>query len=73
MGVVKWEATLWRRRSCCRWPGVKLAKVLVEEMVAVLAACGGRRKKKKKICRGEREDLAVAAPVAGEDLGLWGG
>jgi len=36
---------------------------------------GGRKKKKqkKKICSGEREDLAVAAPIAGEDLGLWGG
>jgi Na+-transporting NADH:ubiquinone oxidoreductase subunit NqrF len=76
MGRVKWEATLRRRRSCCRWLGVKLAEVLVEEMVAVLAACGGGRKKKKqkkKICRGEREDLAMAAPVAGEDLGSWGG
>jgi hypothetical protein len=55
---------------------VKSAEVLVEEMVAVLAACGGGRKKKKqkkKICRGEREDLAVAAPIAGEDLGSWGG
>jgi hypothetical protein len=55
---------------------VKSAKVLVEEMVAVLAAYGGGRKKKKqkkKICRGEREDLAVAAPIAREDLGSWGG
>jgi Na+-transporting NADH:ubiquinone oxidoreductase subunit NqrF len=55
---------------------VKLAEVLVEEMVAVLAACGGGRKKKKqktKICRGEREDLTVAALITGEDLGSWGG
>jgi len=37
----------------------------VEEMVAVLVAGGGGRKmkkQKKKICRGEREDLAVATP-----------
>jgi len=64
-GRVKWEATLWRRRSCCHWLGVKLTEVLVEEMVAVLVAGGGGRKmkkQKKKICRGEREDLAVATP-----------
>jgi Na+-transporting NADH:ubiquinone oxidoreductase subunit NqrF len=76
MGGVKWEATLRRRRSCCRWPGEKLAEVLVEEMVTVLAACGGGRKKKmqkKRICREEREDLAVAAIIAGEDLDSWGG
>jgi uncharacterized lipoprotein len=45
-------------------------------MVAMLAACGGGRKKKmqkKIICREEREDLAVAVPIAGEDLGSWGG
>jgi len=45
-------------------------------MVAVLAARGrGRKKKmqKKRICREEREDLAVAVPIAGEDLGSWGG
>jgi hypothetical protein len=45
-------------------------------MVAVLAACGGGRKKtmqKKRICREEREDLAVAVPIAGEDLGSWVG
>ena len=60
-----------RRRSYCYWPNVKLAEVLVEEMVAVLAACGGGRKKKQKtkICRGEREDLTVAALITGEDLG----
>jgi hypothetical protein len=55
---------------------VKLAEVLVEEMVAVLAAYGGGRKKKKqktKICRGEREDLTVAALITGEDLSSWGG
>jgi hypothetical protein len=49
---------------------------MVEEMVAVLAACGGGRKKrmqKKRICRDEREDLAVAAPIGGEDLSSWGG
>ena len=34
---MKSEATLRRRRSCCHWPGVELAEVLVEEMVAVLA------------------------------------
>jgi hypothetical protein len=75
-GGVKWEATLRRRRSYCYWPDVKLAEVLVEEMVAVLAACGGGRKKKKqktKICRGEREDLTVAALITGEDLSSWGG
>jgi hypothetical protein len=41
-------------------------------MVVVLAACGeGRKKKmqKKRICREEREDLVVAVPIAGEDLG----
>jgi uncharacterized lipoprotein len=45
-------------------------------MVAMLAACGGGRKKKmqkKIICREEREDLAVAVHIAGEDLGSWGG
>jgi hypothetical protein len=55
---------------------VKLAKVLVEEMVAMLAVYGEGRKKKKqktKICRGEREDLTVAAPITGEYLGSWGG
>jgi hypothetical protein len=49
---------------------------MVEDMVVVLAACGGGRKKKmqkKRICREEREDLAVAAPIAVEDLGSWGG
>ena len=49
---------------------------MVEKMVAVLAACGGGRKKKmqkKRICRKEREDLTVAAPIGGEDLGSWGG
>jgi hypothetical protein len=36
---------------------------------------GGRKKKKqkKKIYSGEKENLAVAAPIAGEDLGSWGG
>jgi len=29
------EATLRWRRSCCHWPGVKLAEVLVEELVAL--------------------------------------
>jgi hypothetical protein len=41
-------------------------------MVVVLAACGeGRKKKmqKKRICREKREDLVVAVPIAGEDLG----
>jgi len=45
-------------------------------MVTMLAACGGGRKKKmqkKRICREEREDLAVAAIIAGEDLDSWGG
>jgi len=45
-------------------------------MVAVLAARGGGRKKKmqkKRICREEREDLVLAVPIAGEDLGSWGG
>jgi hypothetical protein len=49
---------------------------MVEEMVAVLAACGGGRKKKmqkKRICRDEREDLTVAAPIGCEDLSSWGG
>jgi hypothetical protein len=49
---------------------------MMEEMVVVLAACGeGRKKKmqKKRICRKEREDLAVVAPIGGEDLGSWGG
>jgi hypothetical protein len=34
---------------------------------------GGRKKKKqkKKICSGEKENLVVAAPIAGEDLGSW--
>jgi len=32
-----------------------------------------KKKQKKKICRGEREDLTVAAPITGEDLGSWGG
>jgi len=45
---VKWEATLRRRRSCCHWSGMKMAKVLVEEMVAGFAACGGGRKKKNR-------------------------
>ena len=44
---------------------------LEEEKVTMLVSCGeGRKKKKKKkICSGEREDLAVVAPIAGEDLG----
>jgi len=62
----------------CWLPAVELVvRVgMVKEMVAVLAACGGGRKKKmqkKRICREEREDLVVAAPIAGEDLGSWGG
>jgi hypothetical protein len=47
-------------------------KVLVEEMVSMLASCGGERKKKKqkkKICSEEMEDLAVVAPITSEDLG----
>ena len=54
----------------CWLPVVEL--VFRGGMVAVLAACGrGRKKKmqKKRICREEREDLAVAVPIAGEDLG----
>ena len=44
----------------------------MEEMVSMLASCGGGRKKKKqkkKICNKKREDLAVVAPITGEDLG----
>jgi hypothetical protein len=51
---------------------VNWVEVLVEEMVSMLASCGGGRKKKKqkkKICSKEREDLAVVAPITGEDLG----
>ena len=58
----------------CWLPVVEL--VFGGGMVAVLAACGGGRKKKmqkKRICREEREHLAVAVPIAGEDLGSWVG
>ena len=55
---------------------MKLAEVPVEEMVVVLVASGRGRKKNKqknKICRVEREALAMAAPIASEELGSWGG
>jgi len=47
-------------------------ELLVEEMVAVLAACGGGRKK-KKICKVRGKTSRWLPPNAGEDLGLWGG
>ena len=53
------------------WSWLLKAK-LKEEMVMVLVSCGGGRKKKKqkkKIYSGEMEDLAVATPIASEDLG----
>jgi hypothetical protein len=31
------------------------------------------RRKKEKDAEEEREDLAVAVPIAGDDLGSWGG
>jgi hypothetical protein len=51
---------------------VELVELLVEEMVAVLAACGGGRKK-KKICRERGKTSRWLPPNAGEDLGSWGG
>jgi hypothetical protein len=54
----------------CWLPAVEM--VVGVGMVAVLATCGGGRKKKmqkKRICIEERENLAVAVPIAGEDLG----
>lgn len=47
---------------------------LEEETLMASVSCGrGRKKKKqrKKICSGEKENLAVAASIAGEDLGSW--
>jgi hypothetical protein len=45
--------------------------VEVEVGGSVGCLCGGRKKKmqKKRICKEKREDLAVAVPIAGEDLG----
>ena len=45
------------------------------EFPGATATRRGKKKKmqKKRICREEREDLAVAVPIAGEDLGWWEG
>jgi hypothetical protein len=69
---VAWLRGLGRAEDV--WPVAQEASA--EEMVAVLAAYGGGRKKKmqkKRICREEREDLAMVVPIAGEDLSSWGG
>jgi len=36
----KGRPPVWRGCSFCHWPDVKWSEVPVEEMVAVLAACG---------------------------------
>lgn len=56
------------------WWFCLLKAKLEEETLMASVSCGrGRKKKKqrKKICSGEKENLAVAASIAGEDLGSW--
>ena len=70
-----------RRRSYYHWPDVRLEVVWVVSLKLVAVLMGAwwpelLPRRKNKFTEEEnlqRENLAVAAPIIGEDLDSWGG
>ena len=68
---MQWLLYHWRTVCWCRR---KVSVGCLKAEDTVFNGEGRKKKKqKKKIYSGEKENLAVAAPIAGEDLGSWGG